>query len=155
MPVTYSCLRYHIVFGTCARTSLIPEAKRHPLYAYMRGIVNNLGGTIVQIGGTSDHVHLLVAAPPRLSVAELVSRIKANSSRWVSKQWPSFYRFAWQSGYGAFTVGVREMDRLIAYIRHQKEHHEKLAFIDEMSKLLASHGIDPALATSSGETGER
>jgi REP element-mobilizing transposase RayT len=75
-----------------------------PLLAYMGGILREMQGTALIINGTTDHVHLLIALPPTLSLSDGMRILKANSSRWVHEKWGSHSAFGWQAGFGAFSV---------------------------------------------------
>jgi putative transposase len=111
------------------------------LFAYMAGIIENLKGKPLLINGPRDHVHLLCVLPGDQSLSDLMKKVKANSSRWVHENWEWRARFAWQTGYAAFSVShskVREMRR---YIANQEEHHRKTTFHEEVMTFLRKHGI--------------
>ena len=97
--------------------SIVPEI-RSDLHAYLGGIVREEGGTAVAVGGTADHVHMLVELPADRNIADCMRVVKTNSSRWVHEKWPRHRRFAWQAGYGAFAVSSSNASRVIEYIRH-------------------------------------
>ena len=120
---------------------MIPPETRPDVYAYIGCIVRQVGGTAVAIGGTADHVHLLVELPADRNVADCVRVVKTNSSRWVHERWPDRRGFAWQAGYGAFAVSASNADRVIHYIRTQEEHHQRVNYHDEFVALLRKHGI--------------
>lgn len=141
MPHSYTSILTHLVFGTKSRDPLIDAELEPQLNAYIGGIVRNLGGTLIAIDGWFDHRHLLAAHPPTLSVAELARLIKTNSSKWVHETWPSLRGFAWQDGYGGFSVGRGERDRIEAYILNQKEHHRVETFEEEFVRFLEDSGI--------------
>ena len=101
MPQTYAANFVHCVFSTKDRRDLIPESMQEKLYAYLLGIANNLGITLIAAGGTANHVDLLIGLPPRLPLAEAVQKLKANSSRWLGEHGVAF---EWQKGYGVFSV---------------------------------------------------
>jgi putative transposase len=84
---------------------LIPNGKR--LYAYTGGIVRHCGGTLFIMGGVSDQVHLYLECPNDLSMATLVNKIKANSSRWIHENFADRQDCQWQRGYGVFSVDSR------------------------------------------------
>jgi putative transposase len=128
----------HCVFSTKGRRDLIPENLQEKLYAYLLGIDNNLGITLIAAGGTANHVHLLIGLPPTLSLAEAVQKLKANSSRWFGERGISF---EWQKGYGAFSVSPSLLSTVQAYIRNQKQHHRKRNFEEEFLLLLKKSGV--------------
>ena len=104
------------------------------LHAYLGGIVRELGGTALIIGGTNDHVHLLIGLPPTLALSDVVRTIKTNSSRWMHEQGKT--EFEWQRGFGAFSVSSANLDAIKRYIANQEEHHQKTTFRDEFIDFL-------------------
>ena len=104
MAHTFTCLFTHVVFSTKDRKPLIADQCRPRLYAYLGGIARNHKARALTVGGTADHVHLLLSFSPSLCVADAVRTLKSNSSGWVHDTWPSRRDFAWQTGYGAFNV---------------------------------------------------
>ena len=92
----------NLVFSTKCRRSLITSEIRDDLFAYLGGIIREMRGTAIIINGTADHVHILMRIRPAQSAAEIVRVVKSNSSRWVGEKWN--VDFAWQTGYGAFSV---------------------------------------------------
>ena len=141
MSHAYARLHYHIVFSTKERQTFIKPEIQSRLYAYMVGIVNNLGGVVEEIGGVEDHVHLLAFCPPKEALAEFIGKIKSNSSSWVHETWPERGAFAWQRGYGAFTVSESNADAVRQYIRDQEEHHRAMTFQEEFLALLRKHNV--------------
>ena len=91
------------------------------------------------IGGIEDHIHMLIELPPTIAVAEAVRTIKSNSSKWVNELGRSF---AWQKGYGAFSVSASNIAAVERYIRNQEQHHRKMTFEDEFIGFLKKHGIE-------------
>jgi putative transposase len=128
----------HCVFSTKERRDLIPTELQEQLYAFLIGIGDNLRFKILAAGGTSNHVHLLIALPPSLTLAEVVQKLKANSSRWFGE---SGVRFEWQKGYGAFSVSPSLLATVQAYIRNQAEHHRGRSFEEEFRALLEKSGV--------------
>jgi REP element-mobilizing transposase RayT len=108
----------------------------------MGGIVLELESKAVIINGPADHVHLLVALSPKIAMSDFMRTLKANSSRWVYETFPGKSHFAWQTGYGAFSVSESNRIEVEKYIAKQEEHHHKLTFTDEFIALLKKHGID-------------
>ena len=141
MPHTYSKLLAHVVWSTKDRiASIVPEI-RSDLHAYLGGIVREEGGTAVAIGGTADHVHLLVELPADRNIADSIRVVKANSSRWIHERWPQHRGFAWQADYGAFAVSSSNASRVVEYIRSQEGHHRRIDYHDEFVALLRKHGV--------------
>jgi REP element-mobilizing transposase RayT len=138
MSHTHAANFVHCVFSTKERCDLIPFESQERLWAYLIGIADNLRFKILAAGGTCNHVHLLIGLPPALTLAEVVQKLKANSSRWMGE---SGARFEWQKGYGAFSVSPSLVPTVQAYIRNQKEHHRKRSFEEEFRALLDKSGV--------------
>src|SRR2546423_1803259 len=98
MAHTYTRLLVHVVFSTKDRLPQIDAELRPQLFAYMAGIIREIGGTPVIVNGPADHVHSLVGIPASLSVADAVRTLKANASKWVHETWPRRASFGWQTG---------------------------------------------------------
>ena len=128
MPHTYTSLLVHIIFSTKDRRPYLDAELRPRLFPYMGGILRELGGTPILVNGPDDHVHALTALPPTRSLSDVMRVLKTNSSRWVHEQWPARRDFAWQSGYGAFTVSRSNVDEVERYIAGQEEHHRHVTF---------------------------
>ena len=94
----------------------------------------------ISAGGTYDHIHLYVSMPSTISVADFVNVVKSNSSRWVHESFPNKRAFGWQEGYGAFSVGKSEEERVIRYIQNQRRHHSKRDFKSEFLDFLIRYG---------------
>ena len=95
----------------------------------------------LSIGGTADHVHILLAIPSTLSIAKAIQLVKGGSSKWISDTFPKLREFAWQKGYGAFSVSISGIDETVAYIQAQEEHHRNRTFQEEFLAFLKKHGI--------------
>jgi len=128
-----NCL--HVVFSTKDRLKLIPQEKQARTWAYLAGICRNEKIFVHEIGGMEDHVHMLIQLPPTIALADAVQEIKASSSKWLGK------RFAWQRGYGAFSVCRSTLDRAAHYIRNQEAHHHRRTYEQEFIALLEKHGM--------------
>jgi putative transposase len=139
MSHAYSAHFVHIVFSTKDRRDLVPLALQTRLVAYLAGIVRKLGLDSLAIGGTSNHVHLLIGLRPTSRLADSVQKIKANSSRWLGEQGASF---EWQRGYGAFSVSPSMLAVVTEYIEQQGEHHRKRTFQEEFLALLRKAGVN-------------
>ena len=141
MPHSFASLLVHAVFSTKDREPILTPALRARLFPYMGGIVRGKRGTALTVDGPNDHVHLLLHLPTAVSVAELLNAVKTNSSRWVHEHFLEHGGFAWQAGYGAFTVSHSKADAVSRYIDAQEEHHRRVSFQDEFLELLKKHGI--------------
>ena len=141
MPSTHLSLHYHLVFGTKDHVPCIAPAWRGDLHAYMGGIVRTLGGVPEAVGGVADHVHLLVGLRATHCLADVMRELKAVSSRWVHET-IGLRAFAWQEGYGAFTVSAGRRDDVRVYIENQDEHHRTRTFREEYLDLLKRSGME-------------
>jgi putative transposase len=141
MPSTHLSLHYHIVFGTKNHDPIIQPEWRNDLHAYLGGIIRTLGGVAEIIGGASDHVHLLVGLHATHCLADVLRELKSVSSGWVHDQ-IGVRLFAWQEGYGAFTVSASQRNVVRGYIERQPEHHRTRTFRDKYRELLRRHSVE-------------
>ncbi len=139
--MSYTNLKYHVVFSTKDRWPYLEPSVRERLYQYMVTVCEELGCPVIKIGGVEDHVHLLIALSRTMTISEFVQKLKAKSSRWVKQFGGNFEKFAWQCGYGAFSVSQSQMPKVVDYIANQEEHHRKQTFQNEFRALLRSHKI--------------
>jgi putative transposase len=119
----------------------IRAAIKPRLFAYMGGIIRELGGTSLLINGPSDHVHALILLPAKMGLSEIVGKLKANSTGWIHREFPK-KPFAWQTGFGAFTVSHSQKQFVVDYITNQEEHHRKISFKEEYLAFLKKHEIE-------------
>jgi REP-associated tyrosine transposase len=143
MSQTFAAHFVHCVFSTKCRRDTIPPELEEKLQAYVLGIARNLGVELLAVGGTTNHLHVLISLPPKLALAEVVQKLKANSSRWLGEHGIAF---EWQRGYGAFSISPSSLSSVQAYIRNQEQHHQRRNFDEEFLVLLRKSGIacDPA-----------
>lgn len=132
----------HIVFGTKARKAMILPDIEPELFAYITTICKSLDSPVVAIGAYVDHIHILCRLHKSRSLVEIMTKVKAHSSRWIKKKGRNFKSFQWQEGYGAFSVDYRNVDKVIHYINNQHIHHGGLEYEDEMRNLLKDNGLD-------------
>jgi putative transposase len=142
MPQSFAAVYVHIVFSTKHRAPAIRSEWSDRLYQYIGGIVANRRGESLAAGGTADQVHLLVSLGREWSLADLLRDVKAGSSKWVHDTLPSDIDFAWQNGYGAFSVSASNLPAVKRYIADQEKHHSTMSFQDELRKLLGRHEIE-------------
>ena len=140
MAQTFTNLLTHIVFSTKDRVSGIRPEFQSDLHAYLGGITRNLEGQALTVNGMADHVHLLVWLPPTVAIAEALRVLKANSSRWVHES-PGRSSFAWQAGYGAFSVSQSNVSGVVKYIQEQEKHHRRMSFQEELLAFLKKNHI--------------
>jgi putative transposase len=129
-----------MIFSTRERRPLIKPELRDDLYAYLGGIIREMQGTAVIINGTSDHVHMLVRVRPIHSAAEIARVVKTNSSRWVREKFDP--EFAWQTGYGVFSVSESNIAAVTKYIAEQAQHHQKHSFQEEYIAFLKKNHVE-------------
>ena len=141
MSHSYSSNRIHLVFSTKRREKSLPDEFQPKLWAYMAGIARNNKFTAIQVGGFSDHVHALLLLPAVLPLAKAVQLLKGNSSKWINETKAAGADFAWQEGYGAFSVGASQTQAVVRYIRNQAAHHAKRSFEDEFVALLKKYEV--------------
>ena len=140
MPQSLATLLVHVVFSTKDRIPWLTQGIREELHPYITGVLTNIGCPSVQTGGVEDHVHILFRLSRTMSLAQVVEKVKTSTSKWVKAK--GVADFSWQAGYGAFSVGPAEADKIIAYVRGQEEHHKKATFQDELRGLLLEAGLE-------------
>ncbi|MEI7929526.1 MAG: IS200/IS605 family transposase [Verrucomicrobiales bacterium] len=128
MPQSLSYLLTHIVFSTKDRAPVIDPVVRPALHAYLATVARNVDCECFRVGGVADHVHLAVRLSRTITMAQLIEELKTSSSKWLKTQSPGLATFAWQRGYGAFSVGPSDLDALLNYIDNQDEHHRTRTF---------------------------
>jgi putative transposase len=137
MSHTHASVLVHCVFSTKSRLPLIKEPEL--LWRYLAALAKDRKIHLFAAGGTANHVHLLMSVPPALCLATAMRELKAHSSRWIREHG---YRFAWQEGYGAFSVSLAQRQKVIDYIGSQEEHHRKWTFEQEFLTLLKKAGLE-------------
>jgi putative transposase len=142
MSHRFTALAIHLIFSTKQRYPFLDRELAPECHAYLGGILDNIGHTIVT-GGAEDHVHLLFDMPVTIALSDCVRIIKSNSSKWVHEKWPRRSKFAWQQGYAAFSVSRSALPGVIHYIEHQEEHHRRLTYQEEVRLFLKQHGMTP------------
>lgn len=142
MAHSYASLLFHCVFSTKERRPMITPVLQSRLYAYIGGIARKNKMKLIAIGGIDDHIHLLISLAKTTDIAKAMQLIKGGSSKWVHDEFPEHRLFEWQEGYGAFSIGIGEVDRTIRYINNQTEHHKKKDFKAEFVSFLDAHGLE-------------
>jgi putative transposase len=141
MPQSLSLVVVHIIFSTKDRFPCLDPSTRPRLHAYLATVARNSKCEGYRVGGTGDHVHLAVRLSRTTTIAGLIEELKTSSSKWLKMQRPELRRFAWQRGYGAFSVGQNELEDLVTYIANQEEHHKVRTFQEEYLALLKKYGV--------------
>jgi putative transposase len=142
MAHTHTSLLTHIIFSTKDRFPWLETDVRDELEKYVCGVAHNVGVRTIAINSVADHAHLLVQVPASDSMSEIVGKLKANSSRFIHERWPLRSKFAWQQGYGAFSVSRSNTDAAVRYIANQAEHHRTRTFQEEYLEFLARYEIE-------------
>ena len=142
MAGKYLSLLVHFTWSTAGREPWIERDMREDLYSYIGGIMKNKNAKLISAGGMFDHIHLYASMPSTISIADFVNAVKSNSSRWIHESASRLRGFAWQEGYGAFSVSKSEESKVVRYISNQAEHHRKRTFKEELVGLLEKHGIE-------------
>ena len=143
MPQSLAKILVHIVFSTKDRRPFLRDlALREELHRYLGGILSQHDCQPIIVGGVEDHVHLLCALSRTCAAAEMVKEIKRGSSLWLKTKTLDLSDFAWQTGYGIFSIGFSQIQTVREYIANQPEHHRKVSFQDEFRELLRRYEID-------------
>lgn len=141
MTNTFHQLLCHFVWSTKDRLPLILTPMQKRLYEYLVGTFRSLRCYPYQIGGMPDHIHALVAVPPNIAISELLRNVKVSSSKWMMQTFRHQRVFAWQNGYGAFSVSPSGKDGVIKYIQEQEVHHLRYNFREEFLRILEEQGV--------------
>ena len=141
MPSTHSSLHIHVVFSTKERLPFIHSEWKPDLHAFLGGCLKRLDAFPQEIGGVGDHVHLLIGTKPVHAIADLVREAKRVSSEWV-RETQRVQKFAWQEGYGAFSVSQSAVPSARKYIQEQEKHHRRRTFQEEYLEFLEKNGIE-------------
>jgi putative transposase len=141
VPQSLANVIVHLVFSTKDRCACLATSIRPALHAYLATVARNAGCECPRVGGVADHVHLGVRLSRTVAIATLVEELKTSSSKWLKTQSSDLGSFAWQRGYGVFSVGPADLDALLAYIDNQEEHHRTKTFQDEYRIFLTKYGI--------------
>lgn len=140
MPQSLSNVVVHLVFSTKHRAPTLPQPLRKEVHAYLGGVLRNHNCNPIEIGGVEDHVHILLGLSRTMTIAQVTEKVKTSTTKWIKTKGDP--EFSWQSGYGAFSVGIREVEQMSAYIRNQEAHHRTISFQDEFRALLQEAGLE-------------
>jgi len=140
MPQSLAKVNVHIVFTTKYGQEFIKDEIRDELHSYVIGVLSNLGSYTYEIYANPDHIHILCTLPRTITMADLVSKIKTSSSKWIKHlDIPDFY---WQDGYGIFSVSASKIAAVKKYILNQPQHHKEVDYKDEFRLFLKENGIE-------------
>jgi len=142
MANSFTKIYIHYVFAVKYRHNLIQEIDREIIEKYMTGIVKEQNQKMIAIYCNPDHCHMLARLRPTMNIEDLIRDVKACSSGWIKKNLEFGKKFEWQGGYGAFSIGEREVPKLVNYIYDQPRHHAKISFKDEYELILKENSIE-------------
>jgi len=142
MSHSYCSAHYHCVFSTKERRRTITSELQERLWPYLGGIARENRLVALAVGGMEDHVHILLSLPSTMAIAKAMQLIKGGSSKWVHDEFPTHKDFAWQEGYGAFTIGISQIDTTKEYIINQAKHHHTKTFQEEFLSFLKKHEVE-------------
>lgn len=141
MPQSLARLYVHLIFSTKHRERLLTDRVRDSLHAYLATVLQHFNCRPVLINSVEDHIHILFDLGRTVAVSQAVEEVKTTSSKWLKTQGAEFAGFAWQSGYGAFSVSESNIQSVREYIANQKEHHRVKSFEEEYRTFLEKHGV--------------
>jgi putative transposase len=141
MSHSYNKIWIHAVFATKNRFPLIQPGVEKQIHGHMREQLIESGCPVRIINGMPEHVHLLFLQNPKMPITDIIKQVKGNTSHWVNEQNLMQDKFAWQTGYAAYSVSESQLERVFQYIRNQKEHHQKKTFIQEYDAYILAHGL--------------
>ena len=140
MPQSLSKVYIHCVFSTKKGIPLITDAVRKDLHSYIIGTLSNIGSYVNEIYANPDHLHVLCTLSRTITIAELISKIKTSSTKWLKRQ--GIINFSWQDGYGSFSVSSSKVKIVEKYILNQPEHHKNISFKDELRNFFKEYNIE-------------
>jgi len=141
MPQSLANIYVHLIFSTKERFPFLSPEVRPDLHSYMSTVLANLNSPAVLINSVEDHVHILFNMGRTVTLAQVVEDVKKSSSKWIKTQGLSFSKFAWQAGYGGFSVSESNTPKVANYIQNQEEHHRVKSFQEEYREFLNKHKI--------------
>jgi len=142
MGHSFTSSLFHCVFSTKGRRPFITKELQARLWPYIGGIARDNRMKALNIGGVEDHVHILASLPSTMAPAKAIQLLKGGSSFWVHQTFPELRHFAWQEGYGAFSLDIALVERTTRYIDSQAEHHRKQTYQEELLAFLKKHNME-------------
>ncbi|WFB37427.1 IS200/IS605 family transposase [Kiritimatiellota bacterium B12222] len=142
MPQSLSKILIHVIFSTKDRHPFLTQEIRPELHAYLATLARNQNCECYRSNGVADHVHLAIGLSRTITIADLIKHLKTESSKWLKPQDATLEKFAWQKGYGAFSLGMTQLPKLLTYIDHQEEHHKTTTFQEEYRIFLDKYNIE-------------
>jgi REP element-mobilizing transposase RayT len=141
MPQSLSFVVVHIIFSTKDRRPFLKNDFQSNAHAYLASVARDFGCECFRVGGMSDHVHLAISLSRTVTIAKLVETLKTSSAKWLKAETSCSAAFAWQRGYGVFSVSPRQLPKLVEYIDRQEEHHGKKTFKEEFREFCDRYGV--------------
>ena len=132
----------HLTFSTKYRKDSIRKEDLPEMFSYISGILKNIDCPSIIVGGITNHIHVLCVLNKNIALTKMVEEIKKSSSKWIKVKGIYYHWFAWQEGYGAFSVSQSKVDVVTRYIGRQEEHHKKISFEDELKIFLKEYGVE-------------
>ena len=141
MPHSFNKVWIHAVWATKNRGKLIDFSIERQVYEYIRQELIELGCPVRIINGMPDHIHALFLLNPQKSIADVIKQIKGSSSHSINGENLMIEKFAWQTGYAAYSVSESQLEAVYNYIKNQKQHHLKKNSQDEYDEFIKLHGL--------------
>lgn len=142
MAQSLSKIYVHLIFHIKTTSPQIRDKEVERIHSYIGMLVNATECSVIQVGGVSDHVHILFVLSKNVCLMHVVEEVKRNSSRWIKSLDAHYAKFEWQGGYGAFSVSQSVVDKTLQYIKRQREHHKKQTFREEYIEFLKTYNVD-------------
>jgi putative transposase len=142
MPNTFTQIFLQFVFAVSQRRCLIPREHKERIHAYIGALINNRGSKPLAIHCMPDHAHIFIGYKPLISIPDLVKEIKVESNHFINQQRLARTPFSWQTGYGAFSYSLSQIDNVIKYIQNQEQHHASVVFKTEYVQMLNEAGVE-------------
>jgi putative transposase len=142
MPQSLSLVLLHVVFSTKDHRACLDKSIRPALYKYLATVARNAGCECYRVGGVADHVHFAIRLSRTITIAKLIEELKTSSSKALKTDLATIHDFAWQRGYGAFSVAPSDLSALLTYIDNQEEHHRTRTFQEEYRAFLQKYGVE-------------
>ncbi len=142
MAQSLSKLYVHLVFSSKGRTETLPKTHLAKVHAYIAEILNENNCVAIRVGGTANHVHILMLMGRTVALSDIVRKVKSSSARWINNKNGLLNNFAWQDGFGAFSISQSHINAVSNYIDKQEEHHKIVTFKDEFRRLCHLYNID-------------
>ncbi len=133
-----SCLM-HVVIGTYRQKNFLTADLLNQLSAYLSSVAKSKGMSMVALGGTENHIHLLIALPSKLSVESAINGLKQSSTTWIRQKSERLLSFTWSTGFAAFSISRSQLDSTLLYIQNQERYHLHKSFREEYLEFLDFH----------------